>query len=101
MSDKTRVEGERFVPDHRVRLLRGGKTYFELLVQLINAARESIHLQVYIYESDATGQLVAEALIAASKRGVAVYVLVDGYGSQGLPKDFVAHLRKGVGRVCY
>src|SRR5690606_33601115 len=33
-------------------------------------------------------------LIAAAKRGVAVYVLVDGYGSQKLSKAFVTRLRE-------
>lgn len=83
-----------FVPRHRARLLWGGKAYFDLLVHLIEGARECIHLQVYIYESDTTGELIADALIAAAERGVAVYVLVDGYGSQKLPAPFVMRLRE-------
>lgn len=87
------AERGKFVPNHHVQLLWGGEPYFNLLVHLIEHARESVHLQVYIYEADTTGMLVADALIAAVKRGVAVYVLVDGYGSQKLPRAFVAHLR--------
>lgn len=79
-----------FYPNHNVRLLAGGKPFFSLLVQLIGRAQKSIHLQVYIYEADETGQLVADALIAAAKRGVDVYVLVDGYGSQQLKKTFTS-----------
>lgn len=89
-----RVEEERFAPGHHVRLLWGGKAYFELLVRLIECARDCIHLQVYIYKSDTTGEQVANALIAAANRGVAVYVLVDGYGSQGLSKSFIARFRE-------
>src|SRR5690606_4971539 len=85
----------RFLPNHNVRLLWGGKAYFDLLLYLIERARECIHLQVYIYESDGTGERVANALIDAAKRGVAVYLLVDGYGSQQLHKKFVARLREG------
>src|SRR5690554_4846183 len=83
-----------FAPRHRARLLWGGKAYFDLLVHLIEGARECIHLQVYIYESDTTGELIADALIAAAERGVAGYVLVDGYGSQKLPAPFVMRLRE-------
>ncbi len=79
-----------YSPNHNVRLLTGGETFFKLLVQLIGHAQESIHLQVYIYEADETGQLIADALIAAAKRGVDVYVLVDGYGSQRLKKTFTS-----------
>jgi len=79
-----------YLPNHKVRLLTGGESFFLLLLQLIGQARESIHLQVYIYEADETGQLIADALIAAAKRGVSVYVLVDGYGSQRLKKTFTS-----------
>jgi phosphatidylserine/phosphatidylglycerophosphate/cardiolipin synthase-like enzyme len=67
-------------PD-RTRLVRGGKEYFDLLLKLIDRATESIHLQTYIYDDDETGQLVADALIAAHKRGVKVYLMADGYAS--------------------
>ncbi|MGK6351481.1 phospholipase D-like domain-containing protein [Parapedobacter sp. DT-150] len=83
-----------FLPNHPVRLLTGGRTFFSLLIQLIGHAQESIHLQVYIYESDETGEQVADALIAAARRGVAVYVLVDGYGSQTLKKSLISKLKE-------
>jgi len=83
-----------YFPNHKVRLLTGGETFFSLLIQLIGQAQKSIHLQVYIYEADETGQLVADALIAAAKRGVDVYVLVDGYGSQRLKKGFTSQFAK-------
>src|SRR5262249_11928229 len=52
-----------------------------------------IHLQVYILDDDETGQLVTNALIAAARRGVKVYVMVDGYASQGLPHEFVQTIK--------
>ncbi|HWK98365.1 MAG TPA: phospholipase D-like domain-containing protein [Parapedobacter sp.] len=95
MPGRRNAERRRFVPNHNVRLLWGGKAYFELLFYLIARARKCIHLQVYIYEADTTGERVANALIDAAKRGVSVYVLVDGYGSQQLNKALVARLREG------
>src|SRR5690606_14202528 len=91
MRGKT-TASEDFVPDHKVRLLLGGRDLFSLLLHLIRQARKSIHLQVYIYEQDETGEEVANALIAAAGRGVAVYELVDGYGSQGLGNKFIKRL---------
>jgi cardiolipin synthase len=63
-------------------------------LNLINNAVESIHLQTYIYDDDETGVLVADALKAAVKRNVSVYLLADGYASQVMSKKFIAGLEK-------
>jgi cardiolipin synthase len=60
---------------------------------LINKATESIHLQTYIYDDDETGRQVADALIAAAKRNVSVYLLTDGYASQVMAKKFIHELK--------
>ncbi|MBC7508320.1 MAG: phospholipase [Ferruginibacter sp.] len=74
---------------NKVKVIYGGKEYFDLLLSMINAATESIHLQTYIYDDDATGLLVADALKAAAKREVEVHLLTDGYASQHLSKKFI------------
>ena len=79
---------------NKVQLIRGGKQYFDLLLQLINDAKESIHLQTYIFDDDETGTLVADALKAAVKRNVKVYFLADGYASQVMSQHFINDLRK-------
>ncbi len=74
---------------NKIKLIEGGKPYFSLLIKLIREAKESIHLQTYIFNADETGRLIAGGLIAASKRSVSVHLLVDGYASKDLPKDFI------------
>jgi phosphatidylserine/phosphatidylglycerophosphate/cardiolipin synthase-like enzyme len=81
---------------HQEKLVRGGKEYFELLIELINTANESIHLQTYKFEDDETGEAVAEALKDAARRNVQVYLLVDGYASQFLPEDLSIHCNRQV-----
>lgn len=76
-----------------VKLVRGGKPYFDCLLQLIAGARDIIHLQVYIYSSDGTGRQVADALKAAVKRGVKAYLLVDGYEARVLSRAFMQELK--------
>ena len=66
--------------------------YFELLLHLIDKAIDSIHLQSYIY--DETDLLVADALKAAAKRNVQVYLLTGGYvfqvpGSKGYKPSLI------------
>lgn len=79
---------------NKVKLVRGGKPYFDLLLEMIGAAKESFHLQTYIYDDDETGKLVAEALKAAAKRNVQVYLLVDGYASNIMSGTFTRELRQ-------
>ncbi len=76
-----------------IQIVRGGREYFDLLIRLINNARETIHLQTYIYDDDETGKLVATALKNAVDRNVAVYLLADGYASQVMSQQFIDELR--------
>jgi cardiolipin synthase A/B len=82
-----------YTPVNQVKLIRGGAEYFDTLLQMINTAEESIHLQTYIYDDDETGRLVADALKAAAKRKVAVYLMADGYASQGISHSFIEELK--------
>lgn len=82
---------------NKAHLVRGGAAYFGLLEQLIDASTHSVYLQTYIYEADETGNRIARALARAAGRGVYVHLLVDGYASQNLPKDFIDELKnKGI-----
>ncbi len=82
-----------YTSKNRVQLVRGGTTYFSSLSELINRARVSIHFQVYILEEDETGHVVLEHLCRAAERGIAVYILVDGYASQHLSKKRIREIR--------
>ena len=79
---------------NKIQLIRGGKEYFDLLLHLINNATESIHLQTYIFDDDETGRLIADALKAAAKRNISVYLLADGYASQVMSQNFIDDLRE-------
>ena len=85
---------------NKVRLVHGGKDYFSTLLELIDQAKTTIHLQTYIFDGDETGRMVADALIRAAGRQVQVFILLDGYASQHLPhpiiqewKDMGIHFR--------
>lgn len=77
----------------QLRLIKGGKEFFDLLIGLIERAKESIYLQSYIFSDDETGIEVADALKAAARRNVTVSLLVDGYASKDLSKSFVTALK--------
>ena len=71
-----------FVGGNRVRLLQGGDELFPAMQSAIAGARRQVWLATYIFHDDEAGQAIAEALRAAAGRGVAVQVLVDGFGSR-------------------
>lgn len=62
-------------------LFFSGDEFFKDQLKRIDAARTSIELESYIFENDEVGQKYEEALLAATKRGVKVRMLVDGFGS--------------------
>jgi cardiolipin synthase len=78
---------------NQVKLVRGGRDFFTILYRLLDDAKYSVHLQIYIFEDDETGTEVATALMKAAQRGVKVYLLLDGYASQYLPTEFIAKLK--------
>src|SRR5260221_111239 len=94
MPAKKRKKGiNDYTRNNGVKLVRGGKEYFDLLLKLIEQAKDTIHLQVYIYDDDETGNRVADALKEAAKRKVKVYLMVDGYASNGMSKEFISNLQ--------
>ncbi len=84
---------KRYYPGHSARLLHSGQEYFDSLVDIIRSARHTLYLQYYIYDNDQTGALITSELIAATTRGVRVYLMVDGFGSYGLDAAFQQKLR--------
>jgi cardiolipin synthase len=92
MENKQKIRPAAFTPLKEVKLVYGGKAYFDLLLQLIGKAVKYIHLQTYIFDDDETGRLVAAALKEAALRNVEVYLLADGYASQGLSNKFIDDL---------
>jgi len=76
-----------------IQIVKGGSSYFNFLKTLIKNAKHSIQLRIYIWNDDETGNSVANELIEAAKKGVAVFAIADGYASQGLSKEFKKKLR--------
>ena len=78
-----------YIAGNRLTLLRNGEQYFPELVRAIDAAAQEVFIETYIFADDETGSLVADALARAAARGVAVHLLLDGYGA----RDFAPRLR--------
>jgi len=75
-----------------IELVHSGEDYFYRLEKIIGKAQKEIHLQIYIFENDSTGNRIAAQLKEAARRNVKVYVLLDAYGSTSLPDSFIHDL---------
>jgi len=78
---------------NRLELLKNGEQYFPKLLEAFENATRSIYLETYIFELDSVGERVADALAAASRRGVDVHLLIDGFGSVVTADALLARLR--------
>jgi cardiolipin synthase len=74
-------------------VLRDGVEAYPAMLAAIRGARHSIHLETYMFISDAVGELFGEALAEAAERGVHVKVLYDALGSWTSRRGFFASLR--------
>ena len=77
------------VPNNQITLLQNGEAYFPALEAALDRAMHEIYLETYIFENDDTGRRIAEVLMRAAVRGVKTHLLIDGFGSLGLPKTMV------------
>jgi cardiolipin synthase A/B len=82
-----------FSTGNHITLLKNGVAYFPALEIAIANAKHAIYLQTYIFQADATGLRIGNALKQAAMRGVSVYVLLDGYGCRDLQKDYIDDLK--------
>ena len=80
--------------DNQITLLHNGDAYFSMLEAAMDRAEHRTYLESYIFENDHTGRRIAEALRRAALRGVKTHLLIDGFGSDSLPKTMIANLKE-------
>lgn len=73
-----------------------GKDRKAAVLEIIEGAQESLKVAFYIFACDEVGGEVRDALVAAAKRGVAVTLIVDGFGSEA-DAEFFAELTEAGG----
>jgi cardiolipin synthase A/B len=95
------VSNTYIVDGNNLTVLTRGAERLEALIALIESARTSLRLLYYIFAHDAAGLRVREVMIDAANRGVAVRLIVDGFGSDTTgDDDFLAPLKDAGVDVC-
>ncbi len=81
------------VGGNRFELLPEYEAALDRIVADVAGAQRYVHMLFYIFENDDVGRRVADALVAAARRGVAVRVLMDAIGSRAGLKGLGPSLR--------
>ncbi len=85
------------VGDHRLHFYPGGDARREAILAMIRSAKHSLKLVFYIFAEDAISRVVRDELTAAARRGVAVMLIIDRFGSDATDA-FLAPLCEAGGR---
>ena len=78
---------------NKVEVYTSGEEMLQGLLQAIAQAEHHIHLEFYIFEDDAVGRLVRDALIDKAHQGVEVKVLYDDVGCWRVPRAFFQEMK--------
>lgn len=87
--------GSPLVLGNRLTLLQNGPDTYAAMFAAIAHATDSINLETYIFDDDASGQRFAELLLERQAAGVQVNIIYDSFGGVLTPPDFFARLAAG------
>jgi cardiolipin synthase A/B len=81
--------GSPIVGGNRIAVLLNGDQIFPAKLAAIRGARESITYAEYFYADGGPAREIAEALAERCRAGVAAHILLDGFGTLSMPRDYV------------
>jgi cardiolipin synthase len=82
------VTGAPVTDGNAVDVLKNGDEIFPAQLKAIGAARKTITYAQYFYEDGPISRDIAAALADRCRAGVRVHVLLDGFGSLGMPSAY-------------
>ena len=80
--------------DNQVDIMTDGYAFFPELLKDIAAATHHVHIDIYIIEDDALGNLVADALKEKARQGVKVRLIYDDVGCWRVNSRFFEQMRE-------
>jgi cardiolipin synthase A/B len=89
------------VDGHVLKILHRPAERLNAILKTIKSAQKSVRLVCYMFHADQSGSEVLAALIDAAKRGVAVILVVDSFGSSVTQPSFFDPLVKAGGVFDY
>ncbi len=84
---------------NRVRMLTTGQEGWTGLIEVIEKAQSTLHVETFIFSSDETGAEILKLLVKKAESGVKVRLLVDAIGSFHTADRFFEPLKKAGGKI--
>lgn len=85
--------GRPLIAGNKVTLLYDGPQTMAAMIAAINAAKDHINLETYIFDQDEMGMKFADLLIERQRAGVQVNIIYDSVGTIGTPQAFFDKMR--------
>ncbi|MEK7859145.1 MAG: phospholipase D-like domain-containing protein [Elusimicrobiota bacterium] len=86
-------QADKYIGGNKLTLLPTGGEAYRSMWDAIEGAKETVHLETYIFSSDKTGQEFARRLEAQARKGVRVRVIFDAVGSLDIDQVFLTRMR--------
>lgn len=81
-----------WVGGNRIALLENGEEFFARVFDAIRHAQREVIIETFILFEDKVGLALHAAMRSAAQRGVKIDLMVDGFGSPDLSREFIAEL---------
>ncbi len=81
--------------DNEIEVYTNGYEFFPSLLREIGKAKDHVHVEMFIFDDDALGNLIADTLIDKAQQGVEVRVIYDDVACWKVRNSFWERLRDG------
>ena len=81
--------------DNEIEVYTNGYEFFPSLLREIRMAKDHVHVEMFIFDDDALGNLIADTLIDKAQQGVEVRVIYDDVACWKVRNSFWERLRDG------
>ena len=95
------LAGSTMYAANQVQVLANGEVFYEAELQAIRDARDSIHLEAYIFQRGEVTRRFLQALAERAAAGVAVHVVLDAVGCFLTTRGYLAPLIQAGGHVAF
>jgi cardiolipin synthase len=93
------LAGSELQPANKVEVLTNGEVFYEAELQAIREAKDSIHLEAYIFQRGEVARRFLEALAERARAEVQVRVVLDAVGCFLTTRKYLAPLTEAGGHV--
>ncbi|QNK70322.1 cardiolipin synthase ClsB [Variovorax sp. PAMC26660] len=92
MSNNDNSNDNHWIGGNRIELLENGEQFFPRVFDAIRQAQREVIVETFILFEDKVGLQLHAAMRSAAGRGVKVDLMIDGFGSPDLSREFIEGL---------